>query len=279
MLFGSAAVMMAQLNSGYTTPTDVLGAHNVYGRGCVACHAPHSGPAGNGVAAGIGAPVALWGQDLSPLFGKTIAFGDNGTYTASLPANAAAVGVLGAHDPTSVIIMCLSCHDGAVTTVGMMKGQTVEALPITAGGTAPTFLGNDGSGTGATAYNNDHPVGINAKFGCGGYNWDCTIGATGTVTPGPNMTAFEKNYGFVVSLSVINGTTPVVTCTTCHDQHAENVYAGTIATVKGTYKTSFFLRGYYDPTVATGNSAAQFCRQCHGGEGNESHGNYAIPTT
>ena len=32
-----------------TTPTsDVLGAHLNYGRGCAACHAPHSGVYGNG---------------------------------------------------------------------------------------------------------------------------------------------------------------------------------------------------------------------------------------
>ena len=32
-----------------TTPTtDVLGAHLNYGRGCAACHAPHSGAYGNG---------------------------------------------------------------------------------------------------------------------------------------------------------------------------------------------------------------------------------------
>src|SRR5215469_8180995 len=93
-----------------TSPTgDVLGAHNVYGRGCVACHAPHSGPRGNGTG-GVGANVALWGQDLSPLFGKTIAFGDNGTYSVTLPANSAAITT--AHDPTNVILFCLSCHDG-----------------------------------------------------------------------------------------------------------------------------------------------------------------------
>jgi hypothetical protein len=28
--------------------SDVLGVHNCYGRGCVACHTPHSGASGNG---------------------------------------------------------------------------------------------------------------------------------------------------------------------------------------------------------------------------------------
>ena len=36
----------------------------------------------------------------------------------------------------------------------------------------------------------------------------------------------------------------------------------------GYYQTMFFLRGYYNPSTG-GNNAAQFCRQCHGGEANE----------
>src|SRR5690242_17671725 len=70
-----------------TSPTaDVLGAHNVYGRGCIACHAPHSGAAGNGghTTANSGI-VALWGEDMSPLYGKTLGFGDQGSYTVTLP--------------------------------------------------------------------------------------------------------------------------------------------------------------------------------------------------
>ena len=31
----------------FNAGADILGAHNNYGRGCVACHAPHSGSAGN----------------------------------------------------------------------------------------------------------------------------------------------------------------------------------------------------------------------------------------
>jgi hypothetical protein len=34
--------------------------------------------------------------------------------------------------------------------------------------------------------------------------------------------------------------------------------------------TMFFVRGWYNPN--SGNSAAQFCRSCHGGESNEMHG-------
>ena len=53
-------------------------------------------------------------------------------------------------------------------------------------------------------------------------------------------------------------------------------YNGTIAT-QGTYQTMFFVKGYYNPGNPASNSAAQFCRQCHGGESNEMH-NANIPT-
>ena len=71
---------------------------------------------------------------------------------------------------------------------------------------------------------------------------------------------------------------PRCTCTSCHNQHSELIYAGTMGGVKGFYQTTFFLRGYYNPTTG-GNSAAQFCRQCHGGESNEMHGQMNVPTT
>jgi len=66
----------------YSSPVDVLGAHNNNGRGCAGCHAPHSGSFGSGHNGGADAgSYALWGQDASPLYGATIAFGDGGSYT------------------------------------------------------------------------------------------------------------------------------------------------------------------------------------------------------
>lgn len=264
--------------------TDVLGAHNVYGRGCVACHAPHSG-ANGGMGAGTttdtgAGNLALWGQNLSPLYGKTIAFGDNGGFSVTLPGNIS--GFTSAHDPNFAIIACLSCHDGNLAKVGMMTGQTVETLPIV-GGHAPSLLGSDGSSAGN--YNNDHPVGPSASFGCGGqYNWDCTIGTNGQVLmTGPASSQFANvNYGFPVSLSVVNNV-PLVTCTSCHDQHSEIIWSGTIGGAKYNWNTSFFVRGPYTPTTGAGNTstnaAAQFCRTCHGGESNEMHGLMNVPTS
>jgi len=275
----TTSLAMAQMVTVTGQTTDVLGAHLVYGRGCLGCHVPHSGTSGNGgsnAATSTGA-TALWGQDLTPLYSQALSFGDASSgYSVTLPANQTAVNAAGAHDPTVVIIMCLSCHDGNLAKPAMMKGTTQETIPIF-GGNAPTFLGNDGSAAGN--YNNDHPVGPNAIFGCGGtYNWDCTITAGKVSMTGPASSVFANtNYGFAVSLPIVGGN-PVVTCTSCHDQHAMNVFSGTMGGVKANYKTAFFLRGYYNP-VNGGNSAAQFCRQCHGGESNEMHGQLNVPTT
>ena len=152
------------------------------------------------------------------------------------------------------------------------------------------LLGNDG--TGVNNYLNDHPVGTNAVMGCGGpYNWDCTVSGGKINMTGPNSTAFVKNYGFFVSpasySTTNNGTTttvPIVTCTTCHNQHLMNVInvtASKSGMTPGFYTTMFFLRGPYNSntTNASSNQNAQFCRQCHGGEANESNGSYSIPTT
>ena len=98
------------------------------------------------------------------------------------------------------IIACLSCHDGNLAKVGMMKGTTVETVTIAgASFNPPTLLGNDGSTPGN--YLNDHPVGPTANPGCGGpYNWDCTVNADGSISfTGPNSTQFIADYYDVTS--------------------------------------------------------------------------------
>jgi len=281
-----------------TSPTqDVLGAHNIYGRGCVGCHAPHSGAAGNGGKSSANSGnLALWGEDMSPLYGQTLGFGNAASYSVTLP-NYLTGGYPASPDGYFDIISCLSCHDGNLAKVGMMKGTTVETVTIYgAVFNPPTLLGNDGSTPGN--YANDHPVGPTANVGCGGpYNWDCTITATGAITfSGPNSTQFIADYydvtsgsGPLANIVKVPGTTAGymgattsnswVTCTTCHDQH-DMLYFNTGLAAPNTIKpTHFFVRGWYDPgNTATSNSAAQFCRSCHGGESNEAHGQ-TVPTT
>ena len=277
LVFATATMVMAGPGQ-YSPTSDVLGAHLVYGRGCVACHSPHSGARGNGIktADPTSGDVALWGADLTPYYNQTFAFGDAGGFPITLPANTLA----GAHDPATGVMFCLSCHDGNLAVNGMMTGQTVETIPNKIGGTAPTWLGNDGGTKGD--YNNDHPVGPLAVVGCGGaYDWDCSFDGSGNLLMnGPASSQFVKDYGFTVSLVKFPGNADKngVTCTSCHDQHSMTAYNGTIAGTKGTYQTMFFIRGYYNPGNPASNSAAQFCRNCHGGESNELH-NGIIPTT
>jgi len=289
----SAGFAAAQIQA---PTTDVLGAHLNYGRGCAACHAPHSGVYGNGNAGTADATsgnIALWGEDVSSLYGKTIVSGqsEHGSVSHTLPSSITA----GTPDVAGML-MCLSCHDGNYATAAMMKNKVFETLPASYGtkNNIPTLLGNDGS-TGN--YLNDHPVGDDATVGCKGtYDWDCTIDATGKIQMnGPNSFKFVQNYGFFVRTVAVAGK-PAVMCTTCHNQHLMNVVkvktgvsvdattgvvTGNTGLPSGNYATMFFIRAPYNPASGTAgsNQTAQFCRQCHGAEANEMNGGGAVPTT
>ena len=141
----ASIVAMAQISGG-----DELGAHNGYGRGCVMCHAPHSGSEGNGVTTAdtYNGNVALWGQNLMPYYGQTFTFAAT-KYTAALPA----AGSVSISDTNSIVLLCLSCHDGNFARVAMMQNTTAETLPIV-GGHAPTLFGVTPGDTGGLT--NDH---------------------------------------------------------------------------------------------------------------------------
>ena len=295
-------LVMAQNAS---STVDVLGAHNNGGRGCAGCHQPHSGSLGSGQkgAADAGS-YALWGQDASPLYGKTIAFGDGGTYTELLPST-----ITGGGDEVGGILLCLSCHDGNVTSKNMMANQSYEQriglLTNTAYGTQPipTLLGSDGT-TGGN-YTNDHPVGQLARM-TNAFTGAPMQGATSgvvyaagvfTVTSGSQYDQFVKNYGWPAispgvwgkQYGVTAAGVPFVTCTTCHNQHVMTVYTSRatspIANDGGGkfYNTFFFVNGPYNPNVntisnANAPSTTQFCRQCHFGEANEANNTNNITT-
>jgi hypothetical protein len=288
-----AGLMMAQ---NWSSPgVDVLGAHNNNGRGCAGCHQPHSGAFGSGQkGAADSGSYALWGQDASPLYGKTIAFGDDGSYTELLPSTLA-----GGSQEVGGILLCLSCHDGNLTPKNMMANQSYEQkiglLTNTAYGAQPipTLLGNDG--TTAGNYTNDHPVGTNATIrGGSGLVWS---GTSFTVTAGSPYAKFVANYGWPAlapgkwsSPWAVNAAgKPFVLCTTCHNQHVMTVYTSSasspIANDGGGkyYATYFFVNGPYNPNINTATNAnapstTQFCRQCHFGEANEANNTNNIPT-
>ncbi len=295
MVLAVASFAMAQ---NWSSTVDVLGAHQNQGRGCAGCHAPHSGSAGSGH--GVGntdtGSYALWGQDASPLYGKTVAFGDGGSFVEVLPGGIS--DTLG--QEVGGILLCLSCHDGNLTPSNMMQNwsyeQQIGLLTNTTygGNKIPTLLGNDGTGPGN--YSNDHPVGLNATIRSGnGLVW---ANNAFTVTPGTPYAQFVANYGWP---SLAPGTwsaptginpsgKPYVLCTTCHNQHVMTVYTSTAKSpIVGDgggkfYATYFFINGPYNPNLQgklTGGQAAsttQFCRQCHFGEANEANNTNNIPT-
>jgi hypothetical protein len=284
------------MGQSWTSTVDVLGAHNNGGRGCAGCHAPHSGSFGSGHGGKADAgSYALWGQDASPLYGATLAFGDNGRFVEVLPA-----GISSGSEEVGGILLCLSCHDGNVTPTNMMTNhsyeQTIGLLTNAGYGSQniPTLLGSDG--TTAGNYTNDHPVGLNATIRSGnGLVW---ANNTFTVTPGSPFAQFQANYGWPAlapgkwsSPWGINPSgQPYVVCTTCHNQHVMTVYTSTAASqIKADgggkyYATYFFINGPYnpnitpDPTGKTAPSTTQFCRQCHFAEANEANNTNGIST-
>jgi hypothetical protein len=285
-------LVMAQ---NWSSPVDVLGAHGNNGRGCAGCHQPHSGSFGSGQkgAADAGS-YALWGQDASPLYGATVAFGDGGSFSEVLP-NSISTG----SQEVGGILLCLSCHDGNMTAKNMMANQSYEQkiglLTNTAYGKQPipTLLGNDG--TTAGNYTNDHPVGQQATIRVGsGLVFD---GVKMSVTPGTPYAQFVANYGYPAlapgkwsqPFAVTTGGKPYVLCTTCHNQHVMTVYTSSTASPIAAdgggkyYATYFFVNGPYNPNVSNiantnAPSTTQFCRQCHFGEANEANNTNNITT-
>ena len=276
ILFASIVFVFTTFASAQITQptTDILGAHLNYGRGCAACHSPHSGASGNGgiASAGTGNSI-LWGEDVSALYGQTITTG-GGKFIEVLPSN------MSANAPdASGMLTCLSCHDGNFAPAAMMKNRVYESLPTTYGNrnSIPTLI----AGTGAGSYINEHPMGLNATISCGGaQNWDCSQ-VNGVINmTGANSSRFVSSYGFFVKPGVHNNTS-VVVCTTCHDPHAMNVvtvnHNSNSGLPAGTYATMFFLRAPYNPndTNPMSNQTAQFCRQCHADKSNEMNGSTA----
>jgi len=271
-----ASVAVAQIT---TSSTDVLGAHLNYGRGCTACHAPHSGVSGNGNGSALesasGSP-ALWGESGAGLYGKTISTG-GGKYVEVLPTSMSATtpDVLG-------ILACLTCHDGNYASQAMMKNRVYETLPSTYGSAndVPTLIGLAGPAAGN--YLSQHPVGLAAIVNCGGpTNWDCTIGANAEIRMnGAYSSRFVSNYGFFIKPGNY-GNHAVILCTTCHEPHRMDVVPITSSSASGlpsgSYATMFFLRAPYNPrdTNPMSNQAAQFCRQCHADKSNEMNGSVA----
>jgi len=230
LVCASVAVAQTYTRGTGITGVDKLGAHQNGGRGCVGCHAPHSGVRGNGGAltkdsvltstsnthnasgsqyswsnqttvSGDVGDETLWGQDLGPIVALTITTGNGYSVDLSTAGTRPRI--------KTGIVYCLSCHDGNVAKGAMMTNQSFEQvaglLPSSYGSQPiPTLLGADGGTAGN--YANDHPIGPNAKLSALGstsvsryVDLDSTTAPTKlilkTSQPDTKYTTFQSNYG------------------------------------------------------------------------------------
>ncbi|MFB3920965.1 MAG: hypothetical protein ACE145_04545 [Terriglobia bacterium] len=295
MAFAGFAMAQTYTEGSGITGIDKLGAHQNGGRGCVGCHAPHSGAYGNGGNAAAGGAVsgpeagnlALWGQDLGPLYGQLLTFA--GETEFDLPS--LGVGGLGGLSPEQEeevlgVMTCLSCHDGNIAKGAMMTNQSYEQsmglLPAGYGTRAiPTLLGLDGTGNGN--YKNDHPIGPNANLGAVGVasKLEWVVGGCGSTTSpsdcilpktsnNAQFLAFYNHYGaFNITgkgrtnyysggrANVVTVGTDVtkayLVCTTCHTPHTMYTFSGSVKNVPvpsgetRTYPSYFFISAPYNP--------------------------------
>ena len=183
----------------------------------------------------------MWGQDASPLYGQTIAFGDGGDYTELLPST-----ITGGGAEVGGILLCLSCHDGNLTPTNMMTNQSYEQkiglLTNTAYGTnpIPTLLGNDGTTAGnyttITRWAR-RPPWLAMATDAGRRLWRHLHPSWRSrrkihVSAGSQYAQFVANYGYPAIAPGKWGApfgetaagNPYVLCTTCHNQHVMTVY-------------------------------------------------------
>jgi len=217
------------------------------------------------------------------------------------------------------VVTCLSCHDGNVSKGAMMSGVSYEQawgllnfatsagsngqVKVTLYGTAPipTLLGNDGGTLGD--YSNDHPIGPAANLGkvaAAALANGLTVTVTGgkakyVVATGTTYGNFVASYGIpaVSAMAVTSGDAVgndvFVVCTTCHDQHVQNVYSqlayGAAPIFSGTVPAAakiFYVKGPYNPAAPYDPyhvpSTMRFCQQCHFSMSSEYYGATNIGT-
>lgn len=259
---------MAQNGANRTGVVDLLGPHNEGARGCTLCHASRSADSQP-----ADANKFLWGVS-NVSYGNSVALADASHYVEVAPSS-----LTGTSSDVSGVLVCLSCHDGNLTPYNMLQSWSYEHQVGLLGRTAfstqkiTSLLGRE------EAPIEDHPIGPYAPINPGGG----LVFSNGTfsVTPNSPYARFIENYGWPslaprkhTEVGVTSGGQPYTLCTTCHDQHVNNVYvSGPGNPIGGDangkfYRTYFFLKGPYNPTPErmggfSTRSSEQFCRQCH----------------
>jgi predicted CXXCH cytochrome family protein len=162
-------------------------AHNVGGRGCQGCHAPHNGALANGGTDSTTGKILIWSRNF-PAPANTFGIYDSATIknkTADLGGTSLSTST----DVRMYSLLCLSCHDG-VTSTFTTAMQNINKI-----GSKTSF------GTGVYESNgltNDHPV--NMPYDP---TKNTSLQAVSTVTA--NLPLF--------------GTTNTVQCASCHEPH------------------------------------------------------------
>ena len=268
---------------------DVLGVHNVGGRGCPACHAPHTDIGSS--EAGVPGELGLWQPTPPSATHQTIIFGQDGHHVQVDPTRLATSGA-----EVAGVVLCLSCHDGNLTPQNMLSNQPYEqavGLLEGSGKLQIQTLLDQADSSGKTAV--DHPFGPAARIEVG--NGLVFRNGEFAVIPGSPYAQFVANYGWP-SLAPLGRSNPYgidqlgrpyLVCTTCHNQHGMNMYASSPDSPiagdggTGTYATFFFVNGPYNPNThttdqITSSSGAQFCRQCHFRFSNEANNTNTVRT-
>lgn len=250
---------------------NLMGPHNEGARGCTLCHASRT--AMGAMTNEQGSDLFLWGpSNLS--YGNAVPLAEGSRYVDMRTST-----VAGSSEVRGILI-CLSCHDGNLTPYNMMQSWSYEHQVGLLGATEfglqkiPSLLGRE------EAPLEDHPIGQNARINPGAG----LVFSNGTFSVIPNTpyAAFIENYGSpslvsgkrTKAIGVTSSGEPYTLCTTCHDQHVQNVYvSGASSPIAGDvsgkfYATYFFLNGPYNPTQDKlagypTTSSEQFCRQCH----------------
>ncbi len=174
---------------GATLPkTGVAGStHDIGGRGCNGCHAPHNGALANGGTTGTTGQILLWARNFP---NPTNTFG---VYdSATMKNKAVELGGSALTTSTDVrmySLLCLSCHDGVTSTFSPAM-KTINMV-----GSKTSF------GTGAyESYGlvNDHPVNM---------SYD------------PTKNAALQAVATVTASLPLYGTSNTMQCATCHEPH------------------------------------------------------------
>jgi predicted CXXCH cytochrome family protein len=165
--------------------------HDIGGKGCVSCHAPHNGGLANGGPQSSGL-ILLWNRAF-PATANTFGVYQSASMTTT-PLELGGSALTTSTDVRMYSLLCLSCHDGVTSTFSpAMQQKNVVGYSTKFGGTAYTD---------SLGLTNDHPV--NNPYP--------------TPAQNPSMVAIAT----VQNVLPMYGSTNTMQCSTCHDPHNDS---------------------------------------------------------